>query len=176
MRRSVPWRLSMKGEATAIRTRGIRSARPLRADLHELAPTLQHEQIPDARPSDRALGPLVTIPQAIHSGGLEDSGAAKALRRERVFQHAAQIVREPALKWEREGAFSPPRQIRQKSGRHEASGRVQQQTLLLHAHTRRNRKKKFHHAMIEEHRTHLNAVRHAHGIEVAQQAWLEVSV
>ena len=51
MRRSVPWHLSMKGETTAMRTGGIRLKISLHTNLHELAPALQNEKTPDARPA-----------------------------------------------------------------------------------------------------------------------------
>src|SRR6202521_4424785 len=88
IRRSVPWRLSMKGETTAIRTGGIRLQRSLRADLHEFTPALENKKIPDARPAHGTLRPLVAIPEAIHGFGLEDAGVAKTLRRKRFLQYA----------------------------------------------------------------------------------------
>src|SRR5579864_8142506 len=119
MRRSVPWRLSMKGETTAIRTRGIRWQRSLRADLHEFTPALENKKIPDARPAHGALGPLVAIPEAIHGCRLKDARLPKPVRRERFLQHVAQVLRQPALKWKRKSAFPPCRQIGQKHGRQE---------------------------------------------------------
>src|SRR5579863_2518681 len=117
MRRSVPWRLSMKGETIAIRTFGIRWQRSLRADLHEFTPALENKKIPDARPAHGALRPLVAIPEAIHGFGLQDASPVKPVRRKRFLQNVAQVTRQPALKWKREGAFPPGRQIGQKSGR-----------------------------------------------------------
>src|SRR5216683_990705 len=90
MRRSVPWRLSMKGETMAIRTGGIRLQRSLRADLHEFTPALKDKEIPDARPAHGALRPLVSFPEAIHGCRLKDAGAAKPVRRKRFLQHVAQ--------------------------------------------------------------------------------------
>src|ERR1700674_2526521 len=112
MRRSVPWRLSMKGETIAIRTGGIRWRRSLRADLHEFTPALENEKIPNARPSHGALRPFVAFPEAIHGCRLQDALLAKPVRSKRFLQHIAQVVRQPALKWKREGAFPPGRQIR----------------------------------------------------------------
>ena len=91
----------------AIRARGIRLERSLRADLHEFTPALENIKIPDARPSYRALRPLVVIPEAIHRFGLEDAGPAKPVRGERFLQHVTQVMREPTLKWKCEGAFRP---------------------------------------------------------------------
>src|ERR1700694_5713807 len=145
MRRSVPWRLSMKGETTAIRTGGIRWQRSLRADLHEFTPALENKKIPDARPAHGALRPLVAIPEAIPGRRFQDARLAKPVRRKRFLQHVAQVVRQPALKWKREGAFPPGRQIRQKSGRQESLRGVQQKPLLLDANARRNGKQKLHH-------------------------------
>src|ERR1700688_65720 len=93
MRRSVPWRLSMKGETMAMRTRGIRLERSLRADLHEFTPALENKKIPDARPAHGALGPLVAIPQAIHGRRLKDAGPAKPVRRKCFLQHVPQVMR-----------------------------------------------------------------------------------
>src|SRR5450759_6007978 len=93
MRRSVPWRLSMKGETIAIRTGDIRLERSLRADLHDFTPALENKKIPDARPAHGALRPLVAIPQAIHCGRLTDAGLAKPVRRKRFLQHVTQVMR-----------------------------------------------------------------------------------
>src|SRR5579864_8088677 len=93
MRRSVPWRLSMKGETIAIRAGGIRWQRSLRADLHEFTPALENIKIPDARPSHGSLRPLIVIPEAIHGFRLEDSGLAKPVRRKCFLQHSSQVIR-----------------------------------------------------------------------------------
>src|ERR1700676_435922 len=93
IRSSVPWRLSMKGETMAIRARGIRLERSLRADLHEFTPALENKKIPDARQAHAALGPLVAIPQPIHGRGLKDAGPAKRVRRKHILQHVPQVMR-----------------------------------------------------------------------------------
>src|ERR1700676_4709753 len=92
IRRSVPWRLSMKGETMAIRTSGIRLQRSLRADLHEFTPALENEKVPDTRPAHGAFRPLVAVPEAIHSCRLKDAGSAKPVRRKRFLQHSTQIM------------------------------------------------------------------------------------
>src|SRR5579862_1567031 len=103
MRRSVPWRLSIKGETTTMRAAGIRFRELLWADLHQFAPALEHEKVPDSRPADGAFRPLVAFPHAIDGRGFQDTGAAQALRRERFLDRLAQIARQPALKGKGEG-------------------------------------------------------------------------
>ena len=57
---------------------------------------------------------------------------------------------------------------------HEAFCSFKQQAFLLHANRRRHSQDKFYEAVIEEHRPDFEAVRHAHGVQVAQQARLKM--
>ena len=53
---------------------------------------------------------------------------------------------------------------------------IQQKALLLYSNAGRHGNQKLDHAVIEKHRPHFDAVRHAHGVEIAQQARLQMRV
>jgi hypothetical protein len=114
--------------------------------------------------------------QPIQRSRFEDTHAAQPVRRKRILHYAAQIAREPALKRKREGALPSSLQIREQGGRQESFYRVQKKTLLSHANAGRNSLQKLDEAVIEKHGADFDAVRHAHCVEVAQEARLEVRV
>src|ERR1700730_12396462 len=87
-----------------------------------------------------------------------------------------QIASDPPLEGKRERSFAARFQVFEEILRKKSLCGIEEKTLLVDAGFRGQRKQKLDQTMVEKNRADFDAVRHAGGIEIAQQSRLQVRV
>jgi hypothetical protein len=116
----------------------------------------------------------VTLPEAADMIGREDARGAKAFGREGFIERSAPLVAEPTRKGKRECAFGTSAKFVFEAARKKWTRGIEEKPFPVETPGGWKSKRALDDPAVEEDRTKLEAVGHAHNVAIAEEARLEM--